>query len=234
MISVCMATYNGELWIEQQIRSIIEQLSPEDELIISDDGSDDRTIEIIGQFNDLRIKVLETTGHIGPTKNFERALRAASGDLIFLADQDDLWFESKVNLITTALERSDLVMHDARLIDGAGVVISDSYFVDRAVRTGLIYNVIYNGYTGAFMAFRKELLNSALPIPKGVPHDQWIGIIAEINSTVSLVSEPLVLWIRHEKTVTSLTQKRFLTALKIIPSRIALIFEIIKRQLAHH
>jgi len=230
LISVCMATYNGELWIEQQLRSILGQLNSEDELIISDDGSTDRTIKIIEQFNDTRINVLEASEHLGPTKNFERALRVASGELIFLCDQDDLWVENKVELIKTKLAHFDLVMHDARLIDGKGTVISESYFAERTVRMGLINNMLYNGYTGAFMAFRKELLDIALPIPKGVPHDQWLGVVAEITGTVSFVREPLVFWRRHEKTVTSLTRKRFLTAIKIIPSRIILMFELAKRK----
>ena len=115
MISVCMATYNGERYIKRQIDSILYQLGEDDELIISDDGSTDRTLEIIKKYNDSRIKIYE---HIKKaelskvkklrnfyyaTSNFENALIHSRGEYIFLADQDDIWESEKVTSTSSCL-----------------------------------------------------------------------------------------------------------------------------------
>ena len=91
--SVCMATYNGEKYIAAQIISILAQIGPDDELIISDDGSTDKTVEIIKTFRDPRIKLYQDHVFRDPIKNFQHALTKSSGRYIFLADQDDVWME---------------------------------------------------------------------------------------------------------------------------------------------
>lgn len=95
MISVCMACYNGQKYIRQQIDSILSQLKENDELIISDDGSKDLTCEIVLSYHDPRIKLLHNTKEHGFIGNFENALRCAKGDIIFLSDQDDVWKKIK-------------------------------------------------------------------------------------------------------------------------------------------
>ena len=89
MISVCMATYNGEKYLREQVGSILTQLGENDELVVSDDGSTDSTIDILKSYNDPRIKIFINTGRHGVNSNFENALRHADGDYIFLSDQDD-------------------------------------------------------------------------------------------------------------------------------------------------
>ena len=86
-ISVCMATYNGEKYIAEQIRSILPQLSEDDEVIVSDDGSSDATLDIVRSFNDPRIRIVQNELEHGYTKNFENALNHANGDIIFISDQ---------------------------------------------------------------------------------------------------------------------------------------------------
>ena len=102
MISVCIATYNGEPFIAAQLESIIAQLSPEDEIIISDDGSTDRTLEVVQALDFPCVRILHHEGEHGYVSNFENALRAARGDVIFLSDQDDLWKPGKVEQIGRA------------------------------------------------------------------------------------------------------------------------------------
>ena len=94
MVSVCLASYNGEKFIKQQIDSILCQLGKHDEIIISDDSSTDRTVQIIKNYNDPRIKLIEDCKFQSPIFNLENALKQAKGDYIFLSDQDDFW-ESK-------------------------------------------------------------------------------------------------------------------------------------------
>ena len=89
-IAVCMASYNGEKYIKEQLESILPQLGEDDDLIISDDGSKDNTYEIIRQFGDKRIKYIMNTGKHGSTYNFQNALKNADADIYFLADQDDV------------------------------------------------------------------------------------------------------------------------------------------------
>ena len=96
MISVCIATYNGERFIREQIDSILRQLSSDDEIIVSDDGSTDDTISIINSIDDKRIRIIEGPRKHSPTHNFECAMKEAKGYYIFLADQDDVWKPNKV------------------------------------------------------------------------------------------------------------------------------------------
>ena len=124
MISVCIATHNGAHYIKEQIESVLCQLGPKDEIIISDDGSNDKTIEILLAFNDKRIIICSFKqpkkskhSHIYVCKNFENALKHAKGDYIFLADQDDWWMPNKVEKCIEALKYNILVVHRAEICD---------------------------------------------------------------------------------------------------------------------
>ena len=116
-ISVCLATFNGEKYLQQQIESILIQLGDNDELIISDDGSSDQTLNIIESFSDKRIHIFHNKMNHGFIGNFENALRIATGDYIFLSDQDDVWSSDKLRISLQALEKADLIVHDAEMID---------------------------------------------------------------------------------------------------------------------
>lgn len=113
MISVCMASYNGAIFIKQQAVSILNQLGLEDELIISDDGSKDNTLEILASLNDSRIKIYHHSAPHGVVSNFENAIKHASGDYIFLSDQDDIWLSNKKEKCLSCLQEYDLylIMH---------------------------------------------------------------------------------------------------------------------------
>ncbi len=115
-----MATHNGELFLRQQIDSILPQLKERDELIISDDASTDSTIEIIKSYHDSKISLLPTRKFGHPSKNFEYALSHCKNEGIFLADQDDVWHPRKIEVMTNELALFDLVVCDCRLIDRKG------------------------------------------------------------------------------------------------------------------
>ena len=117
MISVCVATYNGEKFIREQIESILCQLSSDDEIIVSDDGSTDGTIVIINCIGDKRIRIIEGPRKHSPTFNFENALKEAKGDYIFLADQDDVWKTNKVEVCMKWLQKYDCVVSDAEVTE---------------------------------------------------------------------------------------------------------------------
>ncbi len=126
-ISVCMATFNGEKYLKRQIDSIIQQLSSIDEIIISDDSSNDDTLKIIDDFNDFRIKKYIGNKFYSPIYNLENALSKSTGDYIFLADQDDIWESNKVEVMIDYLQRCDLVVSDASVIED-DILIHESFF----------------------------------------------------------------------------------------------------------
>ena len=117
MVSVCIATYNGEKYLRQQIESILPQLSKEDEIVISDDCSTDRTVEILKVFKDERIKIFVNESNLGVVENFENAIKQSIGEYVFLSDQDDVWKPNKVETIKQLLQTYDFVSHNAEIIN---------------------------------------------------------------------------------------------------------------------
>ena len=105
MISVVMATYNGERYVEKQLQSILNQSLMPDEVIIRDDGSNDSTVQIVQEFikkhnlSSWEIKINEE--NLGYRKNFANLLSLANGDYIFLSDQDDEWLGDKIEKMST-------------------------------------------------------------------------------------------------------------------------------------
>ncbi len=209
MISVCMATYNGERYLRQQLESILSQLSEQDaEIVIADDGSTDETLQIVESLKDSRIRVLPAGKHLGTIYNYERALQAAKGDVIFLADQDDIWLPGKVAVVLDKLKECDLVMHDAYMLrqkdsqEGAwqrSGKLSDI----RSYESGVVNNWWKNSFTGCCVAFRRDVLEKALPFPKNLPmHDQWLGLVAERYFKVRWIEEPLVEYRQHSSNAT--------------------------------
>ena len=197
MISVCMATKNGERFLREQLDSILAQLGPADELIISDDASTDGTCEIILSYGDSRIKLLRHHVTRGIVPNFETCLRASSGEVVFLADQDDVWLPHKIPVMLSALTRADLAVSDCLIVDRQLKPI-ESFFSKNNSGRGLLKNLVRNSYMGCCMAFRRSLLERALPFPPHLPmHDVWLGMIAEIHYSVIFVPEILVYHRKH-------------------------------------
>lgn len=208
MISVCLASYNGAPYISEQLRSILSQLGPDDEVIVSDDGSTDETLDVI---NALRLKSptpihwYQNTGEHGYVANFENALRKAKGDYIFLSDQDDVWLPTKVQVMLHALriEAYGLAVSNARITDGTLHVTDPDYFAARGVHRGLMGNFVKFGYLGSCMAFTRRVLDIALPLPSDhryCTHDNWLFLCAQAMDRVKIIQEPLLLYRRHQGT----------------------------------
>jgi len=205
-ISVCIATYNGEKYISEQLSTILPQLSIEDEVIVSDDNSTDRTLEIISGFNDSRISVFLNSKEKGYTSNFENALQHTNGEYIFLSDQDDLWLNDKVSRCILALQDYDLVVSDAIIIDERKDIISDSFFSKRRHYFSFLGNLYKFGYLGCCFAFKNRVLKKALPFPRNrkyCTHDNWIFLIASLHFKTKILTEKLVLYRRHDANVST-------------------------------
>lgn len=205
-ISVALAAYKGEKYIAGQIESILSQLGADDELIVSDDYPSGKTKAIVEDFaaKDGRVKYLEGKGK-GVVKNFENALNACSGDVIFLCDQDDVWLPDKVRTVMAEFENgAQLVMHDASITDADLNVTNPSCFSVHGANASMCKNLLKNTFVGCCMAFTKDLLSETMPFPEGIAmHDWWIALVAlkKKRKTV-LIEKPLILWRRHGENVT--------------------------------
>lgn len=226
-VSVCMATYNGEAHIYEQLISILKS-DKITEIIVSDDGSTDETRLIIESFNDKRIKIIEGPRK-GLIKNFEYAIKNSSGDVIFLSDQDDVWLDSKVDIMLEKLHNYDLVCSDCIVTNGKLEVINQSFFKLNQSRKGVIKNVIKNSYLGCCMAFKKELIKDIVPFPNGIGmHDWWIGVVAELKYSTLFLNEKLMYFRRHSDTNSVTASKSPFLIEKKIKWRLYLVYNLFK------
>lgn len=212
MISVCIATYNGEKYLRQQLDSILAQIGENDEIVISDDCSTDGTLSLIRSYAEARIRLLHhdptsvtTTFPLDrPTHNFENALRHAQGDIIFLADQDDVWLPGKVERMLEALQDADLAMHDSIVVNTELQQLSPSFFSIMGASTNAWHNAMRSTVLGCCMAMRRCLLDAALPFPQTkIAHDLWLAMVAGRKFRFVLVREPLLMYRKHGKSMTT-------------------------------
>lgn len=220
-LSVCIPTYNGVKYIGEQIETILLQLSPFDEIIISDDHSTDETVRLIAGLNDKRIKIFihdkinnpykGTYGIIYQVyKNVENALLHAQGEYIFLADQDDIWLPQKVDKVMQAFaEGAACILHNNKVVDGNHNILLESYFSLNEPSLHIEKLIFKCFFQGACMAFTKQVLEYALPFPaNSISHDHWIAYNACFrNLPVIFIQEPLLLYRRHGKNVSPSAEK---------------------------
>ncbi|WP_291118105.1 glycosyltransferase [Empedobacter sp. UBA7248] len=237
-ISVCLATYNGEKYIEEQLRSIIDQLIEGDELLILDDCSTDNTLEVIKKIDSRFIRIHENNTNVGHVKTFEKLITMTKNEYIFLSDQDDIWNANKRKTFLQVFESKDnvsVITSNMDYIDNIGNKLEfDTFKIVTSNSSKYYKNIldIFLGkslYYGSTMAFRKELKSIILPFPSCLEsHDIWIGLIANfVNGNYFIESKTLFRRL-HENNVT----KNNRTFLKRIYSRYIFlrnIFEILKR-----
>lgn len=225
MISVCMATYNGSKFIKEQLDSILPQLSEDDEIIVSDDGSTDGTLEILANFHDERVKVFLNEGRHGVVPNFENALSKASGDIIFFSDQDDIWASKKVKIMLNELRDADLVVHDALIMDGEDNVSNVNYFSIRHPHKGYWHNLWENCFVGSCLAFRREMLPYVYPFPKHILwHDMWIGLVVSKKGRVKFIDDKLLYYRRHGGNASATGEKSTFSLWKKIKYRTQMLY----------
>ena len=197
MISVCIATYNGQLFVHKQLVSILKQLDDNDEVIISDDCSTDSTLEIIRSLNDNRIKIFSNKRFKSLIFNFENALKQANGDVIFLSDQDDIWVDDKVKSYMDKLKSADLVFSNVSIIDENDSIVNNQILTE-IPKCSLLNLIFSNHVIGATIAIKRELLEKSLPFPKLIPmHDQWMAIMAIYYGKIGYIEQPMLLYRRH-------------------------------------
>jgi hypothetical protein len=235
-ISVCVATYNGEKYIKEQIGSILSQLKFDDELIISDDHSTDNTLEVISQMRDPRIKVYLNHKEKGYTSNFEHALSKATGEVIFLADQDDVWKPNKVSESLKYLENYDFVVSDAEVVDRNLKVLSPSAFSLGRKYKSFWGNLFKFAYLGCCMCFKRNVLEKAMPFPEKhnlCTHDNWLFIVAAAFFKVKILPLQLISYRRHGNNTSFGAEKviKRNSVAFMLKYRVYLLFHILKRKI---
>jgi glycosyltransferase involved in cell wall biosynthesis len=213
-VSVAMCTYNGSAFVTAQLHSIIEQERPVDEIVVCDDASADDTVEVLHTFAaaspvPVRIHVNET--NVGYRLNFSKAMSLCTGDVILLADQDDVWLPGKVARILDVFgsrPEVDLVFSDADLVHedlspvGYTIWQSIEFHARRQamVRNGRFLMLLMNRnvVTGATAAIRSRIRDIVLPVPGTWVHDAWIATLTAATGVAEFIEEPLILYRQHD------------------------------------
>ncbi|MBO0952415.1 glycosyltransferase family 2 protein [Fibrella forsythiae] len=216
-LSVALCTYNGATYLREQWASLLAQEWLPDEVVVSDDGSTDGTIALLQELSQTApFRVTSLTNHkpLGYNGNFEKAIAACTGDLVFLCDQDDAWLPHKTRTLASYLlnnPQHDVVFGNATVAD-AHLTPTNRQFWDvvrfsnhdqQAWQAGEALHVLLNGnrVMGCAMAFRQSFRARALPIPANVPggyvYDGWLALVAAATNQIGFVAEPLQLYRTH-------------------------------------
>jgi glycosyltransferase involved in cell wall biosynthesis len=220
---VALATYNGERFLPQQLASIQQQTRLPDELVVSDDQSTDRTLEIIREFAasvPFPVRILENERNVGFVANFERAIRRCEGDLIALSDQDDIWYPVRLERSEqelTAHPQASLVFSDGDIVDDrdqlVGTRLWTSFGFAGETRQRFLardYTVLVRNrfVTGATVMFRSRMRESCLPIGPGWVHDEWIVALTAGVAEVRPIEIPLIRYRTHTNQQIGLTRSQ--------------------------
>ncbi|SJZ32426.1 glycosyltransferase family 2 protein [Sediminibacterium ginsengisoli] len=205
LISVIIATYNGERFIRQQLDSILGQTYPNLELIVTDDCSTDNTPGILQEYasKDSRVKVYRNEVNLGYVKNFEKGMRLSTGQLMAPSDQDDIWLPEKLSKLYREMGAHRIVYCNSALINSngekTGKLLSDIKRL--ADFDDCLMYAIGNSAPGHAMLLTRETAEASFPLPDMIPHDHWLSFVATFDSSLKFIPEPLVLYRQHDGNV---------------------------------
>lgn len=186
-VSVCMATYDGAAYVEEQVASVLAQLEPDDELVVVDDASRDATPDLVEGFGDERVRLVRHRDNAGSMRRFGEALTLARGEVLLLADQDDVWPQGRVEAMVAALERADVVAGNLTTLGGPlgirGPLGQRDWRLRPEDSRRHVANVLgilagARPYYGCAMGLRRRALAAVLPFPGYLveSHDLWIAL----------------------------------------------------------
>lgn len=225
-ISIAMATYNGALYIQEQLDSFLNQTVKPTELIVCDDGSSDQTIYLLGEFSKkapFPVNIYINDMRLGYAANFSKALSLCSGEIIFLSDQDDVWFPNKIEKVVGLVDcnkKSAVIINDA-IITNEKLESSGLTQRGQIINAGLPPNSFING---CCTAITRDILNLIMPIPEFVKgHDNWIHRFTEFLGCRIDIDEPLQLYRRHENHTSNIitSQNKKINKLSIVFSHLS-------------
>lgn len=211
LVSIALATYNGEKFIRQQMDSLLAQDYPNLEIVVSDDCSQDSTWEVLQNYalKDNRIKLLPREKNVGYVNNFIRVFMACKGELISPCDQDDIWYPNKISRLVAEMGDASLIYCDNRFIDESnnplGIKFSDT--VKCMISGNDCRNFLfYNSISGHAMLFRKNLLDMIDNLASVYYIDWLIAFCAAEYGYISYLDEVLVDWRQHSASATFYTR----------------------------
>ena len=210
---MALCTYNGAEHLPFQLRSIAAQSRPPDEVIVCDDCSTDQSLRVIRDFAataGFPVYIHKNEVNVGSTRNFERAVRKCSGDVVFLSDQDDVWHQNKIEILLELFAKSEnvgLVFSDAELVDENLKPVGRRSFQalgfskrrQTRVLNGAAFETLVqrNFILGGAAAFRREYVNMAYPFPTEWVHDAWIALIIAAQAGLAFTRKSLTLYRQH-------------------------------------
>jgi glycosyltransferase involved in cell wall biosynthesis len=200
-ISIVMTSYNGERYLPEQIDTLLGQTRQPDQLVVSDDNSNDNSRGIIDaklEGAGFRCEIIHNANRLGYVRNFISALRHATGDIIFLCDQDDLWHPRKLARVAEMFveSSSECISHDISIYYCSGSTPEFSYFrrLEAAGRSGAVQT------HGCATAFTRSLLEKSAILESefSVAHDTWICLTGEVLGTRIILDEILMRYRIHD------------------------------------
>jgi glycosyltransferase involved in cell wall biosynthesis len=202
-VSVCMATYNGSRFVAAQLRSILDQLGEDDEVIVVDDASTDDTRDAVQALGDHRVQLHVHPINRGYAAAFESALQRATGAHVVLSDQDDVWPTGRLAAMQLALEDASVVVGNVRVL-GSDAALSGPWGQaswrlpdDPTRRWRMLAGLAMSNvpYFGSAMALRAEFLPVVLPYPASARElpDAWIAMNALLRGSIAHLDEDVVL-----------------------------------------
>ena len=207
-VQILMATYNGEKYLKQQLDSILSQTKADWELLIRDDGSSDRTLEIILYYvkRDKRIKLInDNKGNLGYKRNFEELLKHSTGEYLFFSDQDDIWRREKLEICLKYLKKYTIIHHNAEVFNE---IAGYPKYILEVKKKNTLKTFCFPVFIGCCMAFRRDILKIVLPIPENYPaHDSWIGLLGILNKNIYFLEDILIEYRRHGNNTSFLSEK---------------------------
>jgi len=205
LVSVVVATYNGEKYVGLQLDSIIQQTHRNIEVIVVDDCSTDNTYSVLKKYAEdyPNIKIFANETNAGYVKNFEKGMLLAKGNYIALSDQDDIWELDKIAILLREIGDHEIIYSNSALIDSEG---NSLHKTTSDVRRQFGYSDCLMYAIGAWapghaMLITRDLVNRCLPFPNIVTHDFWLGFIATTKGPLKFISKPLVNYRQHDSNV---------------------------------
>jgi glycosyltransferase involved in cell wall biosynthesis len=208
LISVALCTYNGEKFLIEQLDSLVYQTYKNLEIIVVDDCSSDRTINILNTYAVKYpfIKVYSNEVNLGYIKNFEKAILLCNGDFIALSDQDDIWDLNKITSQYNAIGDSMLIYHDSDFVDDAGKTLNKkmSDVVNMYEGDSFKPFMFFNCVSGHACLIKKELVSYCMPFPKTLFHDHWLAYTATNIGSIKYLNYALVKYRQHDSSDTNI------------------------------
>jgi glycosyltransferase involved in cell wall biosynthesis len=215
-ISIAMATYNGERYIAAQLESLAIQTILPNDLVVVDDGSTDKTVEIVKKFakdSPFQIVLIENGTTLGVMRNFMKAASYCSGELVAFCDQDDVWHKDKVAKLGEVFLDPEVTLaaHSALTVDqNLNALEAQGVILKPARRPNVPIDLFLHLY-GFTMIARRGIIEAAndilsslktVEIIRLIHHDRWINHLASGLGVSVLSPVQLALYRRHDQTVT--------------------------------